>query len=314
MTIAVLVGCVISAFFVGPYHDFQIAGVFCAWLGIQGVVVLTGFTGVTTLGQGGLFGLGAYSCLLLVTKAGLPYAAAVPTAAAICTLIGALLALPAARIRGPHLAIVTIAVAVLVPSLIDAFPSLTGGENGITVSGPLASPFSAIPTGLWEYFLTLILAVLGATSVLVLRSSSFGRRLATIKRSEALAAAMGTNTYADVIVAFALTGLYGGLGGALMAILNGSTSPDAFTFDLSASFLLAAIIGGTSAPFGALAGAFIVTLVPELTTTLPRQLPEYLYAGIPLLIIYGARWLETSDNASRVIAAIKARPERRSRS
>jgi branched-chain amino acid transport system permease protein len=290
-----IVGLVVVGLVAGSYTDFEIAGAFCVWLAVQGVVVLTGLTGIITIGQGAFYAIGAYSCLLLVEHTGMPYVLAVTCAALISLVAGAIVALPASRVHGAHLGIVTIALAVVVPQVIDEFTSFTGGENGISIGGLLASPVHGISSGEWEYFLALVVACLGAFAILALRRSPYGRRLAAIKRSESLAVAVGSNTYLDVVVAFCLAGFYGGLGGAVMAIFEGSISPDAFTFELSASFLLAAIIGGSSSPFGALAGALVVSLVPQLSATMPQEIPEFLYAGIPLLMIYAARAARASS-------------------
>lgn len=227
-----------------------------------GLNILVGLTGLVSLGQAGLFALGAYTGAVLSTRLGFDLISASLAAIVIASLFGALLAYPTVRVRGVYLAVITIAFGLIVENVAIEWQGVTGGPMGIT-GIPKPSAFGIPLTGFRYY--AVLATILFAVTVVThnLKSSKYGRAMLAVSQSETAARSVGLNATGVRTLAFVIAAATAGLAGALYAFLNSYISPDIFTFSDSIRFLLMVILGGAGTTTGAIIGAFVLTYLPE---------------------------------------------------
>lgn len=227
-----------------------------------GLNVLVGFTGLISLGQAGLFALGAYTAAILSLNFGFGLISSSIAAMAVASLFGALLAFPTVRVRGVYLAVVTIAFGLIVENVAIEWHGLTGGTTGLSgVPQPTLLGFDLSGTR----FYAVLAATLLLTTILVhnIKHSRFGRTMFAVSQSETAARALGVNVTGVRTLAFVISAATAGLAGVLFTFLNSYISPDVFTFSDSVRFLLMVIFGGAGTTTGPIIGAYILTYLPD---------------------------------------------------
>ena len=270
-----------------------------AMLGITAIVgiglnVLLGLTGQVSFGHVGFYALGAYT-VAIFTKLG--FWAALPIAALVATLTGALLALPAVRVKGPYLAMVTIAFGFIVENAAVEWRGLTGGQNG------LMGTFS--PSGFGERGVALLsigVAALATAVYWFLSQSRFGQAMRAVKDAETAAESIGLSPVRIKTAAFAISALGAGIAGALFAALSGFVTPSTFAFSQSILFVLVVMIGGAGYVAGPLVGAAIVVLLPEFLAALAEY--RLLFFGALLLLVL---WLAPEGIVGTVLRLLSKR-------
>lgn len=227
-----------------------------------GLNILIGLTGLLSLGQAGLFALGAYTGAILSTRLHFDLLFCSIAGAVVAGLFGALLAYPTVRVKGVYLAVITIAFGLIVENAAIEWHGLTGGTTGI--SGiPKPSVFG-IPMNGFRYYGVLAVFLFAVTIVTHnIKRSKYGRAMLAVSQSETAARSVGLNATAIRTLAFVIAASTAGLAGVLYAFLNSYISPDSFTFSDSVRFLLMVIFGGAGTTTGALIGALILTYLPE---------------------------------------------------
>jgi branched-chain amino acid transport system permease protein len=285
-TLALVLAAACLAFLVSDYSLFQLSRVLTIAMAVLAINLLTGYTGQISVGHGALFGIGAYATAILVVKADLPYGLALLCATGACFACGLALGVPALRIRGMYLGLLTLGLAVTLPPLLKRFPDVTGGVYGLTVQTPHAPFGLGLTPAQWVFLLSL--AVLAGAMLLVrnLTRGRTGRSLDALRTSELLAVANGVRVGRTKILVFAISAGMAGLGGGLFQLVIGATTPDSFAVLLSLSMLTAAVLGGLRSRLGAVLGAAFVVYVPDQAASLGDSAPQYLYAGALLLVIY----------------------------
>ena len=156
---AVLAIAIALPFFFGPYRVSQLTLVIIYAIAVLGLNLLVGHSGQISLGHGAFFCLGAYTGAILLDRTAIPHLLTVPAAGLVCFAAGLALGLPALRLRGLYLALVTLAVAIATPVLIKRFDGLTGGTQGLTVDQPAPPSWSGLADDQNLYFIALIAAV-----------------------------------------------------------------------------------------------------------------------------------------------------------
>jgi ABC-type branched-subunit amino acid transport system ATPase component/ABC-type branched-subunit amino acid transport system permease subunit len=245
----------------------------------SGLNVLIGFTGQISFGHAGFYAIGSYAAAVLTTRAGWSPWAAMPVAILLTALVGAGVAGAALRVTGPYLAMVTIAFGIIVEGVLVEWVSVTNGPGGI-----FNIPKPTLRVSYW-----LIAAVAGLALVMVanLRRSGWGRAFLAVKGSDVAAESLGLSSYYVRIVAFTVSAAFAGAAGGLFAHLNGYISPDSFSLQTSILFVLALLFGGEGRVAGPVVGSLVLTLLPELLTSLVDY-RLILYGGLLMLSIY---WL-----------------------
>ena len=274
----------VAAWFANGYYVFIIANMaLTAIVGI-GLNVLIGLTGQVSFGHVGFYAIGAYAVAILTTTAKLSIWVALPAGALLAGVMGGILALPALRVRGPYLAMVTIAFGFMVEHGAVEWRAITGGQNGIMGVPPL-TPFG-INIGERSVALAgLALAALLTWMYWRLVASPLGRAMRAVKDTETAAESIGLNPVTLKAAAFAISAVCAGLAGGLFSPLSGFVTPSTFAFSQSILFVLVVMIGGAGTVAGPLVGALIVVLLPELLA----GLAEYrllLFGALMLVVLW----------------------------
>ena len=250
-----------------------------------GLNVLVGLTGLVSLGQAGLFALGAYTGGILATRFGFDILFASLAAALISGLFGILLAYPTVRVRGVYLAVVTIAFGLIVENVAIEWQSLTGGTTGL--SGIPAPNVLGFPLTGYAFYGVLAATLLTVTLLTYhLKWSAYGRAMLAVSQSETAARSLGVNVTAIRTLAFVVAAMTAGIAGSFYAFLNAYISPDIFTFSESVRFLLMVILGGAASTFGPVVGAAILTYLPELLQQF-AEWQRFAYGALLLLVMFG---------------------------
>jgi len=227
-----------------------------------GLDIVVGYTGQVSLGHSGLFGIGAYTAGVLFLKLGASLWITLPAAIAITAGFGALLALPALRVTGPYLAMVTLAFGTIIQILINEMSFLTEGPLGIKVDKPILFGAELDERGFyWVVAVMLVLSLIFVDRVL---RSHLGRAFEALRGSPVASDCMGVSVYRYKVYAFVLSAGLAGLAGSLYSYSEQYISPNTYNFELTVMFLLAVIMGGRKTRSGAMLGAAIVVLLPKL--------------------------------------------------
>lgn len=229
-----------------------------------GYNLLLGFAGQVSLGHIALFAIGAYASALLSLDFGWPFLAALAGAGAASGLAGAVVGIPALRVRSHYLTLLTLAFSEVVRLLIRNLDSVTNGSNGL--SGiPRMDLFGVVLRRPWEVYLFLL--AVAACAVLGIRQldrSRFGRAFKAVRDAEIGAEVCGVNVAAIKVTAFVVSAVYAGIAGSLYAHTLRFISPDFFSLGLTISLLAMVLVGGQGTVVGPVIGAVLLTLAPEL--------------------------------------------------
>jgi branched-chain amino acid transport system permease protein len=283
VVIAILLPLVCQSFVV-----FQLTEVMIYGLAILGLNLLTGFGGQFSVGHGAFYGLGAYVTAIMMQHWGIAYYWTLPAAGGVCFVVGFLFGLPALRLGGLYLALVTFAAAVALPQLLKfhGLEAWTGGVQGIVVDQPEAPDFLPIGPDRWLYYVTLAVLLLMFAGAANLVKSRSGRAIMAIRDHPIAAAAMGINAPLYKTLTFGVSALYTGVAGALGAFAAQFVAPDSFSVFLSIYFLVGLILGGMGSLPGCLFGGMFVLYVPNIAQAVSRGLAGAVYGVIMLLVIF----------------------------
>jgi branched-chain amino acid transport system permease protein len=257
-------------------------------VGIASIILLTGYSGQVSLGQGALLGVGGYAAALSHLHWHLPIPATFAIAILAAAGAGALLGIAAARLSGPYLAGATLALAVGLPSIANQFTVL-GGEQGLffDVGFPPASfgeDFTQYKWFFWIASLATLIAIFWLQNVM---RSRYGRTWKAIRGSEVAAELAGVNIARAKILAFTLSAGVAGLAGALLAMTIGTVSPSAFPLALSFSLLTGAVLSGVTTLGGVMIGAVTLVAIPEIVGTIVNRIgaTEAVASNLPHIVV-----------------------------
>src|SRR5712691_9245796 len=247
-----------------------------------GLNVLLGMTGQISLGHAAFYSIGAYVVAILTTKLDWTFWAALPLAGAVAGVAGVLLAIPALRVRGPYLAMVTIAFGFVVEQGTAEWEGLTGGWNGL-LGVPLPRLFGFDFSEREMALLVLCFTVLWLYLYARLSASPWGKAMRAVRDSEIASQSIGLDPTLIRTTAFAISAIAAGLAGGMFASMTNLLSPESFPFFQSILFLLVVMIGGADRLLGPLVGAVIVVLLPEILSFLAQY--RLLFVGLLLLLV-----------------------------
>jgi ABC-type branched-subunit amino acid transport system ATPase component/ABC-type branched-subunit amino acid transport system permease subunit len=269
-----------------PYYIHLVETILIYAILLFGLDIVVGYTGQVSLGHAGLFGVGSYAAGALFFKLGVPFFLAVPAAIGLTAIFGAVLALPALRVTGPYLAMVTLAFGTIIQILINEMTVLTEGPIGIKVPKPLF--FGHKLTEVEYFYVVAVLMVLALVVVHRILKSHLGRAFEALRDSPVACDCMGVSVYRYKVYAFVVSAALAGLAGALYTYSEEYISPNTYNFELTILFLLAVIMGGRKTRSGALIGAVIVVMLPSLLSDIElfRKIASVLAAGVVGMAIY----------------------------
>jgi branched-chain amino acid transport system ATP-binding protein len=247
-----------------------------------GLNVLLGLSGQISLGHVAFYAIGAYTVGILTTNYDWSFWPAFIVSAIVTGLAGMLLAIPALKVRGPYLAMVTIAFGFVVEQGAAEWQGLTGGWNGLSgIPGP--SVFGAEIGERGIAYLTLALVVVAAAAFAWLSRSVWGHAMRAVRDSESASISIGLDPTLVRTAAFGISAVAAGVAGGVYAPISNFISPESFPFFQSILFLLVVMLGGADRVIGPIVGALVVVLLPELLATLGQY--RLLFVGLLMLAV-----------------------------
>jgi branched-chain amino acid transport system permease protein len=264
--------------FAGTYLTFVACVCGISVISALGLNILTGYTGLISLGHAAFMGIGAYTAAILASRVGLPFFAALPLAGVVAAITGFVVGVPTLRLRGLYLVVTTLAFQFIVEHVIYHWESLTQGDKGIKLPDPslLGYEFKSYES---FYYVILVLAVLTAIFAKNLAMSRTGRAFVAVRDRDIAAEIIGVHVAKYKILSFAVSSFVAGMAGALYAYLLRLISPDHFTFGQSILYIAMIIVGGLGTVLGSIFGAVFMILLPELLNAISGPLASA-YPGL----------------------------------
>lgn len=251
---------------------------------IAGLDLVVGYSGDVSVGHAGLFAAGAYTTAILMWKLHFSFWSAAPLGIVMGALFGLLLGVPALRLRGPYLAVATIAFGLIVQTVVNEAVPLTNGSQGIRDIPPLRLGTISLD-GNRFYYLVYPLMILSLIAVHRVATSYWGRAFEALKENTVAAECSGISRYRYKLSAFILSAALAGLAGALFVHIDDYIGPPTFSLQLSILFLIGLIFGGTRSIIGNVIGTFLVVVLPDVF----NNLAEYqlmIFGGLLLFTLY----------------------------
>ncbi len=257
--------------FAGEFYVGELGGLFIFAIAGVGLMLLTGYTGLVSLGHSAFLGIGAYTEAILLAQ-GWPFAITLPAAAIVTGCAGIIIGVPTLRMSGLYLAIATLAFGGIVSNVLQKWDSVTGGFDGFPVKTPTLLGYAL--DGPWAvYYMALAVLVFVILLALNVLRSPLGRAMVAIRDSEVSAQSMGINLAWYKSVVFALSAAITGLAGALFAHYVRHLAPDAFDVLLSIQLVTIVFVGGLGSLHGAIFGAMFMRLLPQGIALIRDDLP-----------------------------------------
>jgi ABC-type branched-subunit amino acid transport system ATPase component/ABC-type branched-subunit amino acid transport system permease subunit len=310
-----------APYLVGTSHaDTASFIVVCSMVAVS-LVVLSGWAGQISLGQFGFVGIGAAVAGALATRADADFFVAVLTAAVVGAVAAVLIGLPALRVQGLFLAVVTLAFAATVRNLVLSRDVLGGWlpDPDAQVLRPVLWDRVDVRGSVAFYYVCLVGLVLCALSAKALRSSRSGRVFLAVRDNVRAAQSYGVSATTTRLAAFGFSGFFAALAGALFVYQQGSLDPASFSIELSIEAFVFSVLGGLAGVGTAIAGAVVFESLKYLQplqhllgdTELVRFLDTFVLHGSPLFVLtfapggLGALWYARRDRWLRSRAAAR---------
>ncbi len=236
-------------------------------VGVLGLTVLTGFTGLISLGHVGFLMLGAYAYAIGVTRLGLPPELALVLSAVVPAVFGLVVGIPSLRLHGLYLAITTLAFSHIVTASVLAGGKFTGAGRGIMIPRPKMLGVDLSSDRMFYWF-CLAMCILAVLVTLNFRRSYIGRALVAIRDNDIAARTMGINLVRFKLLAFLVSAALTGVAGAMMGMYLSIVSVESFPFLLSIEALAIVIVGGLGSVLGAVLGTIFIVTLPEIFSAL----------------------------------------------
>ena len=248
-----------------------------------GINLVTGYTGQISLCHAGFLGIGAYSCSILMIRLHLPYPVALLAGGGLAGLAGFLVGIPALRVRGLYLAMVTLGFGEIVHLILHHWQGLTGGPLGLTVPAARIGPV-VFKNELSLFYLFLTVAFIFVILARNLIQSKMGRAFRAIAYSEIAAQSSGVDLAKYKTLSFALSAFYAGIAGGLYCQLLKYLSPDPFGLFESIQYLTMIVLGGMGSIMGSVVGATLISILPEILRDF-KDYQELLFSLLLLVFI-----------------------------
>lgn len=256
LALYILLSVLISLDIINPYYSGILTMVCINVILAVSLNLATGFLGQLVLGHAGFMSVGAYSAALFTMYSGLPTVISFPLALLVGGIVaaafGVIIGVPALRLKGDYLAILTLGFGEIIRVLILAMP-FTGGAAGL--SGiPLLTTFTYV----------FIIAIITVAVIFAFIHSRHGRAVIAIREDEIAAEAAGIHTTYYKLLAFVLAAFFAGIAGGLYAHHIGVLDPSKFDFNYSVEILIMVVLGGMGSITGSIVAAIVLTILPEL--------------------------------------------------
>ncbi|MEQ5871607.1 branched-chain amino acid ABC transporter permease [Sagittula sp. NFXS13] len=305
--LAVLIAALPLLFPSGYYYRIG-ALIFVNALAVTGLVILVGWAGQISLGHAGFAGIGAYACALAPEHLGLHPVVAIVLGMVISAGLAALIGKPILRLKGYYLGVATLGFGILVTMVLTNERIWTGGPDGMSVAKLglrelLRDMGVRVSGGVFWYWVCGIVLLIGAWLALNLYNSATGRALRALHGSEVAASTIGIDVPRLKLQAFVISAVYASVAGSFLALQNGFITPDVAGFMHSIEIVTMAVLGGVGSVVGAILGAVILTLLPQVLTVFAEYEQLVLGAVMILVMIFLPRGLLPS-----IAARLKRKP------
>lgn len=275
-------------FFPSAFYYRVGALIFVNGIAVTGMVILIGYAGQISLGHAGFAGIGAYACALAPVHWGLHPALAAVLGAGISAAMAWLVGRPILRLKGYYLGVATLGFGILVSMVLNNERQLTRGPDGIDVPelglrALLQSAGLNLSNGQFWYFFCGICLLIGAWLALNLYNSPTGRALRALHGSEVAARTVGVDVAKMKLNAFVISAVYASASGSLLALQNKFITPDVAGFMHSIEMVTMAVLGGVGSVLGAILGAGILTLLPQVLTVFAEY--EQMVLGLVMVLV-----------------------------
>jgi branched-chain amino acid transport system permease protein len=254
--------------------------------------LLMGYSGIFSLAQAAIYGIGAYASALAALKLGLGFWGGLAVAAVAGALAAALVAIPSLRVAGDYYIVASFGLQVVILTVFINWTALTNGHAGLP-GIPRPRVFGLVVDNPFKYVaLSLGLAAVTYAVCRRLTNSAFGRVLRAVRDDEIAVQAAGKNVVLVKIVITAISSALGALGGSLYAHYITYINPSSFTLDESIFIASLVILGGTERLAGPMVGAFILLAVPEalkflaIPDTVAAPMRQILYGALLILFMF----------------------------
>ncbi|HYH22065.1 MAG TPA: branched-chain amino acid ABC transporter permease [Azospirillum sp.] len=255
-----------------------------------GLNLLIGYAGQISLGHAGFFGIGAYASGVLVSTYKWPPVLALLTGAAVVGVLAFLLAKPILRLKGHYLAMATLGIGIIVSIILRTETGITGGPDGMMVDPFTLFGFELYGEKVW-YWVVGAMLILAVWLSLNLIDSPVGRALRAVHGSEVAAEVVGVDTTSYKVMVFVLSAVFASVAGSLFAHYTGLITPAKADFFKSIELVTMVVFGGMASTFGAVVGAVILTLLPQVLTVFQDYQEMVLGAIMMLTMVFMPRGL-----------------------
>jgi branched-chain amino acid transport system permease protein len=284
--IPLLIAALVVGFAYSGLNDFYLLILFnigVYYIAATGFNILVGQTGQKSLGHAGLFGVGAYTVALLTVNYQVNPWLALACAAVVSAVFGVAIAIPALKVKGPSLAMVTIAFGLLIEKIVSEWTDVFKGQEGFYGITGLTFNGATLDSRQWVVVVVALGLALHAMTSLLL-NGRFGRGFAAVRTSEIAAESVGISVYRFKILAFAISAITCGIAGGLVAQQNQYINSDFVNFNLSVFFLVLVLFGGRT-PGGSFLGAVVLTVIDAMLARWP-EVQHFAYGLILLFALY----------------------------
>lgn len=241
-------------------------------LAVLGVNLATGYGGMISLGHGVFVAVGAFATAYFVDDMSMPWVLAIVLGTLVAGVSGTIVGLPALRIRGIHLALVTLGLAIVFQPLAKRFPSLSGGVSGRAVEARFDAPSwfgdTRYADAVWRYIWCLVVVVVAIAITWNLVNSRAGRAIRAMRDNDTAAAIYGVDLVRTRVATFMASASLAGLGGAMQIVLVPFTSQETYTVQESLVIYATAVIGGLGTIWGSVVGVALREIVSFVGTQL----------------------------------------------
>lgn len=284
---AYLLILIVALFFAIPFILSEatvilLCEVFCLCLFAASINFLLGYGGMIPFGHGAFYGAGAYSCAIMLKKAGLPLGFAILTTPIITAILGLIIGFFCVRLAGLKFAMLSLAFGQIVWAIIYKWYSFTGGDDGI-IDIPL-------PTFLYDStycYYSIFLVLLVALSVLWrITNSTFGWTLESIRENTERVYFIGTNARNYQMIAFVISTFFAGLAGALFVLVSHNAFPEYVFWAKGGEGIIMVVLGGMFSFFGPIIGAFVLLFLHTFILSQTEYWPFFLGAILLVVMLF----------------------------
>jgi len=289
-TLLVLAALIVLAplFFPSAFYYRIGALVFVNGLAVVGIVILTGYAGQISLGHAGFAGIGAYACALAPTHLGIHVGLAAILGAVVSAILAYLVGRPILRLKGYYLGVASLGFGILVAMVLSNESQLTGGPDGIQVAdlglrGFLGDLGLNLSNAQFWYAFSGLCLLIGSWLALNLHNSPTGRAWRALHGSEIAARTVGVDVARLKLQAFVISAVYASASGSLLALQNRFITPEVAGYMHSIEMVTMAVLGGAGSVLGAIFGATILTVLPQVLTVFAEY--EMLMLGLVMMLV-----------------------------